>query len=101
MFLGIDIGSASSKAVAVDGDGVVLGRQVVNIGTGKEVSIRTLAETIARKVGFGGDIVFDPSKPDGTMRKLTDPSKLHALGWTHRMELDRGIETLYDWYLKK
>ncbi|MBE5033451.1 GDP-L-fucose synthase family protein [Gallalistipes aquisgranensis] len=73
----------------------------INIGTGKEVSIRTLAETIARKVGFGGDIVFDPSKPDGTMRKLTDPSKLHALGWTHRMELDRGIETLYDWYLKK
>ena len=73
----------------------------INIGTGKEVTIRTLAEMIAAKVGFEGDIVFDPSKPDGTLRKLTDPSKLHALGWTHRMELEQGIETLYDWYRRK
>ena len=73
----------------------------INIGTGKEVTIRTLAEMIASEVGFDGRIVFNPSKPDGTLRKLTDPSKLHALGWKHRMELDQGIRTLYNWYLKK
>lgn len=55
---------------------------------------------IARTVGYGGEIRFDASKPDGTMRKLTDPSRLHGLGWHHRVEIDRGIERLYAWYLR-
>jgi GDP-L-fucose synthase len=71
----------------------------INIGTGKEVSIRELAELIQLKVGFRGDLVFNTSKPDGTMRKLTNPSKLHALGWHHQIEIGEGIEKLYKWYL--
>ena len=52
-------------------------------------------------MGFGGELVFNTSKPDGTMRKLTDPSKIHSLGWHHKIEIDEGIEKLYRWYLKK
>ena len=73
----------------------------INIGTGLEISIRELANLIKEKVGFKGELVFNTSKPDGTMRKLTDPSKLHALGWHHQIEIDRGIEKLYDWYLER
>ena len=73
----------------------------INIGTGKEISIKDLAFLIAKKVGFNGDIVFNADKPDGTMRKLTDPSKLHALGWHHSIEIDEGIERMYDWYISK
>ena len=73
----------------------------INIDTGKELTIRELVGLIARKVGFGGEIVFNSSKPDGTMRKLTDPSKLHRLGWRHRVELDEGVGRMYDWYLQK
>jgi len=72
----------------------------INIGTGKEVSIRELAELIKEKVGFSGELVFNTSKPDGTMRKLTDPSKLHSLGWHHQIEISEGIEKLYQWYLE-
>jgi GDP-L-fucose synthase len=72
----------------------------INIGTGKEISIRELAFLIKEKIGFNGDLVFNASKPDGTMRKLTDPSKLHALGWHHKIEIDEGIEKMYNWYLK-
>jgi GDP-L-fucose synthase len=72
----------------------------INIGTGLEISIRELASLIKEKIGFKGELVFNTSKPDGTMRKLTDPSKLHALGWHHRIEIDGGIEKLYDWYLE-
>jgi GDP-L-fucose synthase len=72
----------------------------INIGTGKEVSIRELAYLIKQKIGFGGELVFNASKPDGTMRKLTDPSKLHSLGWHHQIEIEDGIKKLYDWYLK-
>ncbi|MBQ4280193.1 MAG: GDP-L-fucose synthase [Rikenellaceae bacterium] len=71
----------------------------INIGTGKELTIRELVGMIARTVGFEGDVVFDASKPDGTMRKLTDPSKLHALGWRHTVELDEGVRRLYEWYI--
>jgi GDP-L-fucose synthase len=70
----------------------------INIGSGKELSIKQLAEMVAAKTGYRGDLVFDATKPDGTMRKLTDPSKLHGLGWTHRVEIDEGIERLYRWY---
>lgn len=73
----------------------------INIGTGKEISIRQLAETIKSKVGFVGELYFNSDKPDGTMRKLTDVSKLHALGWHHQIEIDEGIEKMYRWYLEK
>jgi GDP-L-fucose synthase len=72
----------------------------INIGTGKEISIRDLAQLIKSKVGFTGELVFNTSKPDGTMRKLTDPSKLHSLGWHHQIEIGEGIEKLYQWYLE-
>ncbi|WP_282038292.1 GDP-L-fucose synthase family protein [Saccharicrinis aurantiacus] len=72
----------------------------INIGTGKEISIRQLAETIQEKVGFTGQLVFNADKPDGTMRKLTDVSKLHSLGWKHKVELDEGIDRMYKWYLE-
>jgi GDP-L-fucose synthase len=72
----------------------------INIGTGKELSIRDVAFLIKDKVGFDGDIIFDASKPDGTMRKLTDVSKLHALGWKHSIEIEEGVERLYSWYLQ-
>ncbi len=71
----------------------------INIGTGKEVTIKQLAELVKSKVGYEGELFFDASKPDGTMRKLTDPSKLHSLGWHHRIEIEDGIETMYRWYL--
>ena len=70
----------------------------INIGTGKEISIRNLAYLVARTVGYDGQIAFDASKPDGTMRKLTDVSKLHALGWHHHIEIDEGVKRMYDWY---
>lgn len=72
----------------------------INIGTGKEISIRELAELVARTAGYRGTLTFDASKPDGTMRKLTDVSKLHALGWHHRIEIEEGVERMYRWYLQ-
>jgi len=70
----------------------------INIGTGKEVSIKVLAELIKKVVGFKGELVFNADKPDGTMRKLTDPSKLHALGWHHKIDIEEGIKKLFEWY---
>ena len=72
----------------------------INIGTGKEITIRQLAERIVETVGYQGKLTFDSSKPDGTMRKLTDPSKLHALGWHHKIEIEEGVQIMYEWYLK-
>jgi len=72
--------------------------QHVNIGTGEDLSIAALAEMIARIVGFEGSFVFDPSKPDGTPRKLLDVAKLSALGWRYRTDLESGIRQTYDWY---
>ncbi len=71
----------------------------INIGTGKEISIRNLAELIVRTVGYEGRLTFDSTKPDGTMRKLTDPSKLHSLGWKHQIEIQEGVQRMYSWYL--
>jgi len=71
----------------------------INIGTGKEISIKNLALLIKEKIGFKGDLVFNESKPDGTMRKLTDVSKLHSLGWHHTIEIQAGIERMYNWYI--
>ena len=70
----------------------------INIGTGKEVSIKQVAELIKEKIGFKGELYFDASKPDGTMKKLTDTNKINQLGWHHKIEIDEGIEKLYEWY---
>ena len=70
----------------------------INIGTGKELSIRELAELMSTIVGFKGKLTFNAYKPDGTMRKLTDPSKLHSLGWHHKIEIAEGVQRLFDWY---
>lgn len=72
----------------------------INIGTGQDVSIKELAERIKSCIGFEGDLLFNTNKPDGTMRKLTDVTKLNQLGWKHSVELEEGIRTLYDWYVK-
>ena len=70
----------------------------INIGTGVDISIKELARTIKKIVGYTGELYFNDTKPDGTMVKLTDPSKLHALGWKHKVELEDGIEKMYEWY---
>ena len=70
----------------------------INVGSGREIAIKDLAEKIKAAVGFEDEIVWDSSKPDGTPRKLTDVKKLHALGWHHRIEIDEGIQRLFDWY---
>lgn len=71
----------------------------INIGTGKEISIKDLANLIKTTIGFDGQIKFNADKPDGTMRKLTNPSKIHALGWHHKIEVEEGVRKLYNWYL--
>ncbi|MGN0365720.1 MAG: GDP-L-fucose synthase family protein [Suilimivivens sp.] len=74
------------------------GEQHVNIGTGKEVTIRQLAETVKKVVGFEGEIVWNRDMPDGTPRKLTNVDKLHGLGWMHKVDLEEGVELAYQWY---
>lgn len=71
----------------------------INIGTGKEISIKDLAKKIKEIVGFEGKLYFNVNKPDGTMRKLTNVSKIHSLGWTHKIEIEDGISKLYQWYI--
>jgi len=73
----------------------------VNIGTGKEITIHDLAYLIKKIVGFNGEIVFNSSKPDGMMRKVTDVSRLHSLGWQHKIDIEEGVGRLYDWYMAK
>ena len=70
----------------------------INVGTGKELSIRQLSELVVKSVGFEGAVEFDTTKPDGTMRKLIDVSKLHSLGWSHKVEIEDGVKMLFDWY---
>ena len=70
----------------------------INVGTGKELTIRELSELVVKAVGFEGEVEFDATKPDGTMRKLIDVSKLHSLGWTHKIEIDEGVRKLFEWY---
>ena len=71
----------------------------INIGSGREVTIAQVADMVKTAVGYKGEILWDATRPDGTMRKLTDVSKLHSLGWRHKMELEDGIATLYEWYV--
>lgn len=73
--------------------------EIVNIGTGVDVKIKELAETIKEIVGFTGEIIWDSSKPDGTPRKLLDVSRLHGLGWKHNIDLQKGIKMTYDWFV--
>ena len=70
----------------------------INVGTGKDLSIRELSQLVVKAVGFEGEVVFDSDKPDGTMRKLIDVSKLHSLGWTHKVEIEDGVKKLFEWY---
>jgi GDP-L-fucose synthase len=72
-----------------------------NIGSGEEITIVDLARSIARVVGYDGDLVFDPSMPDGTPRKLLDTSRLTSLGWTSRIDLHDGLKSTYEWYTRQ
>ena len=97
----IDFKDIISSTVGISAQNKEIRNTHINIGTGKEISIKELAETIKKIVGFEGDLVFNASKPDGTMRKLTDSSKLEGLGWKYKMELEEGIERMYEWYLEE
>ena len=70
----------------------------INVGTGKEITIRQLSELVVKTVGFEGEVIFDDTKPDGTPRKLIDVEKLHRLGWTHKVEIEEGVKKLFEWY---
>lgn len=70
----------------------------INVGTGKELTIRQLSELVVKSVDFKGEVLFDASKPDGTPRKLISVDKLHRLGWTHKVEIEDGVQKLFDWY---
>ncbi len=72
----------------------------INVGTGKELTIRELSTLVAKTLAFQGTICFDDSKPDGTLRKLIDVDKLHSLGWNHKVEIEDGVRLLMEWYLK-
>ena len=88
-------------ASARNADGITEIRNChINVGTGKELSIKEVAEKVMKETGFTGELRWDASKPDGTLRKLTDVSRLHSLGWHHRIEIDEGIHRLYQWYLQ-
>jgi GDP-L-fucose synthase len=71
-----------------------------NIGTGEDLTIKELAETVQQVVGHEGNLLWDSSKPDGTPRKLMDVSKMHNLGWKHKIDLKKGIEKTYVWFLE-
>jgi len=74
--------------------------ETINVGTGEDVTIRELAETVLRVVGFEGGLVFDASKPDGTPRKVLNMSKLHGMGWKHRIDFADGVRSAYEWFLR-
>lgn len=76
------------------------GEEHVNIGTGEEISIKQLAETIKKVVGYKGEIIWNTSMPDGTPRKLTNVNKIHNLGWKHKVELENGIKIAFDWFVE-
>ena len=78
--------------------GQKVGGELINVGTGTDIEIREFATLMADVVGFKGEIIFDPSKPDGTPRKLLDVTKIHSLGWRHKIELFDGLSRTYEWY---
>ncbi len=73
--------------------------EIINVGTGQDITIAELAKLVARSVNYTGEFIFDTSKPDGTLRKLLDVSRLHALGWHHAIPLEDGIRSTYEWFL--
>src|SRR5690606_30442427 len=77
----------------------ILPEHLYNVGTGVDLSIQQLAQTIQHIVGHKGEVIWDSSKPDGTARKLMDVSKINELGWKHQIELQNGIKLTYDWFL--
>jgi GDP-L-fucose synthase len=83
---------------------VIQGKEVrnmhINIGTGVEISIKDVANLVKRQVKFSGDLWFNAEKPDGTLRKLSDVSKLNSLGWKHKINIEEGLKMMYDWYIK-
>jgi len=85
----------------VSGESPEIRNTHINIGTGEELSIHDLAHLIKKTIGFKGELYFNTSKPDGTMRKLTDPGKLNRLGWKYKVAVEEGVAMLYEWYLKK
>nr|WP_308536471.1 GDP-L-fucose synthase [uncultured Prevotella sp.] len=93
----VDRNNSDGRGGAIPGLGEIKNCHI-NIGTGKELTIRELSQLIAKTVGFNGEIVWDRSKPDGTPRKLIDVSKLHSLGWQHKVEIEDGVKRLYEWY---
>ncbi len=76
------------------------GSEIVNVGTGEDVTIKELAELIRDTVGYKGELKWDTEKPDGTPRKLLDVSKIHNLGWKHKITLEEGVKATYSWYLE-
>ncbi|MCF8235817.1 MAG: GDP-L-fucose synthase [Bacteroidales bacterium] len=84
----------------IPGPGEEIRNTHLNIGTGEQISIRELAELVKGKTGFTGNLFFNTSKPDGTLKKLTDPSRIHQLGWYHNIEIDQGVDILIEWYQK-
>jgi GDP-L-fucose synthase len=72
----------------------------INVGTGVDVTIRELAETIQKVVGFAGEIIWDSTKPDGTPRKLMDNAKLRSMGWQPTIDLAKGLELTYQWFIE-
>ncbi|MBQ9893136.1 MAG: GDP-L-fucose synthase [Bacteroidales bacterium] len=100
VLLNVDFKDTFRDAVT-NSDGILEIRNChINVGTGEELSIKDLAYKVKAVTGFAGSIVWDRSKPDGTPLKRTDVSKLHSLGWHHRIGIDEGIGRLYDWYVK-
>lgn len=93
----VDRNSSTGRGGAIPSLGEIRNCHI-NVGTGKELTIRELSNLVAGAVGFEGTIVFDASKPDGTPRKLIDVEKLHSLGWTHKVEIDEGVRLLFEWY---
>lgn len=73
----------------------------INIGTGKDITIKDLSTLIAETIGYTGTILFDASKPDGTMKKLTDVSKINGLGWKHHIAIEEGVKNIFNWYINQ
>ncbi|MDA8561852.1 GDP-L-fucose synthase [Gammaproteobacteria bacterium] len=96
-FLHVD-DMASASVFVMKNPGI---KEMVNIGSGEEISIKELAKSISEVVGFKGDIVYDSTKPDGTLRKLLDTSRLNQLGWKAKISLKLGLKDTYQWLLKK
>lgn len=93
----VDRNNSEGRGGAIPGLGEIRNCHI-NVGTGKELTIKELAALVVKTVGFDGEVAWDASKPNGTPRKLIDVSKLHSLGWTHKVEIDEGVRKLYDWY---